>query len=69
MSYARDDDEHDLGRLSNLRIRLSGELGAQSGETFPIFQDREDIAWGQQWRKRIDESHLPNPDFDAEIFS
>jgi hypothetical protein len=56
MSYARDDDEHDLGRLSNLRIRLSGELGAQSGETFPIFQDREDIAWGQQWRKRIDES-------------
>jgi cobaltochelatase CobT len=45
MSYARDDDAHEGGRLSELRSLLSGELGAQSGEDFPIFQDRQDIAW------------------------
>ncbi len=54
MSYDREDD--DSGRLSELRVRLSGEVAAQLGGPFPIFQDREDIAWGQQWKKRIDES-------------
>jgi parallel beta-helix repeat protein len=28
----------------------------QTGESFDIFQDRNDIAWGQQWKKRIEES-------------
>ncbi len=28
----------------------------QSGEEFPVFQDRKDIAWGQHWKMRIDES-------------
>lgn len=54
MSYDRQDD--DDRRLSELRTRLSGEVAAQLGEPFPIFQDREDIAWGEQWQKRIDES-------------
>jgi hypothetical protein len=26
----------------------------QIGRGFPIFQDREDITWGQQWKSRID---------------
>jgi hypothetical protein len=56
MSYARDDDAHERGRLSELRTRLTGEVAAQSGDPFPIFQDREDIAWGEQWRKRINGS-------------
>ncbi len=56
MSYARFNDEHDDGQLSAFRERLSTEVRAQTGEAFPIFQDREDIAWGQNWQRRIDEA-------------
>jgi len=27
-----------------------------TGETFKIFQDRNDLAWGQSWKERIDDS-------------
>ncbi len=56
MSYVRLDDEHEEGRLSKFRERLSAEVRMQTGEGFPIFQDREDIAWGQNWKERIEES-------------
>ena len=56
MSYVRFDDEHDDGQLSTFRERLSTEVRAQTGEDFPIFQDRNDIAWGQSWQQRIDEA-------------
>jgi F-box protein 11 len=54
MSYVRMDDAHENGRLSQFRERLSGEVRMQCGEAFEIFQDRNDIAWGQQWQQRID---------------
>jgi hypothetical protein len=56
LSYSRFDDEHDKGRISTIRERLSGEVRAQTGEQFEIFQDRQDIAWGQQWKRRIADS-------------
>ncbi|MFI5329694.1 MAG: right-handed parallel beta-helix repeat-containing protein [Desulfobaccales bacterium] len=56
MSYARFVDEHDQGQLTKFCERLSGEVQVQTGETFPIFQDRKDIHWGQQWQERIDNS-------------
>jgi parallel beta-helix repeat protein len=56
MSYVRFNDEHDDGQLSAFRERLSTEVRAQTGEEFPIFQDRSDIAWGQSWQQRIDET-------------
>ena len=28
----------------------------QTGEEFPIFQDRNDIKWGQNWKQRVEES-------------
>jgi len=57
MSYVRSDDANDNGRISELRKRLEGEIRVQSGDnTFHIFQDREDIAWGEQWAQRINES-------------
>jgi parallel beta-helix repeat protein len=56
MSYVRFDDEHEDGRLTEFRQRLSGEVRLQTGSDFSIFQDRKDIAWGQQWQQRIDES-------------
>jgi cobaltochelatase CobT len=52
-SYVRSVDDHDDGRLSAFRSRLEGEVAIQTGEAFPIFQDRNDISWGQQWKERI----------------
>ncbi|MGH7047434.1 MAG: right-handed parallel beta-helix repeat-containing protein, partial [Stellaceae bacterium] len=56
MSYVRLDDRHENGRLTQFRERLSGEVRLQTGEEFRIFQDTNDIAWGDQWRQRIEES-------------
>lgn len=53
MSYVRLDDEHDHGRLSKFRNRLSGEVRMHTGELFHIFQDRSDIEWGHNWHRRI----------------
>src|SRR2546430_17596746 len=56
LSYVRDDDQHDSGRLTEIAKRVAGEVRMQSGEKFEIFQDRNDILWGQQWKQRIDDS-------------
>jgi hypothetical protein len=56
MSYVRFDDQHDDGQLTQFRERLAAEVRVQTGEEFPIFQDRNDIAWGQNWQARIDEA-------------
>jgi len=55
MSYARSDDDR-FRRLTQFREDLSAEVQRQIGEEFPIFQDRKDILWGQNWKKRIGES-------------
>lgn len=52
-SYVRADDDHDDGYLSDLRRRLAAEVRMQTGEDFLIFQDREDILWGQRWQATI----------------
>lgn len=54
MSYSRFNDEHDHGRLTGFRKRLSGEVEVHTGERFDIFQDRNDIEWGHHWPSRID---------------
>jgi F-box protein 11 len=56
MSYARFDDVHEDGQLSQFRERLATEVRAQTGREFVIFQDRTDIAWGQNWAQRIEET-------------
>jgi hypothetical protein len=56
MSYVNLDDQHEQGQLTQFRERLSGEVRMQTGESFDIFQDRKDIAWGQQWQERINDS-------------
>ena len=56
MSYVRFDDEYENGRLTEFCNRLSGEVRIQTGEKFHIFQDRNDILWGQEWKHRLDES-------------
>jgi len=54
VSYVRSDDKY--GRISAFRENLSDEVCLHIGEKFPIFQDRTDISWGQNWRRRIEES-------------
>lgn len=56
MSYVRFDDQHDDGQLTQFRERLGAEVRAQTGAEFAIFQDRNDIARGQNWQRRIDEA-------------
>jgi len=56
LSYVRFDDKHDEGRITKFRERLSQEVRMQTGEEFAIFQDRNDIHWGQNWKERIEES-------------
>ena len=56
MSYVRFDDQHENGRLTQFCERLSGEVRMQTGDKFHIFQDRNDIGWGQGWKERIDNS-------------
>ncbi len=56
LSYVRADDEHEGGRLSQFRELLGREVRMQTGEEFPIFQDRNDIRWGQNWKQRLDDS-------------
>src|ERR1700758_5147347 len=54
IGYVRFDDQHDDGQLSQFCERLAAEVRAQTGGKFAIFQDRNDIAWGQNWQQRID---------------
>jgi formylglycine-generating enzyme required for sulfatase activity len=54
MSYTRFDDENDGAYLTDLRERLSREVRAYTGRPFHIFQDTEDIKWGQPFEERID---------------
>src|SRR5437867_2719160 len=56
MSYAHFDDTHDERFLTELRKYLSSEVRVQTGDEFRIFQDREDIKWGQLWQERIEDS-------------
>jgi cobaltochelatase CobT len=56
LSYVRDDDTHDFGAVTTFRERLEGEVKVQSGQRFEIFQDRNDIRWGQFWQERITQS-------------
>ena len=52
LSYAHSDNKY--GHLTSLRERLSYEVEIQTGAEFPIFQDRKDIQWGENWRQRIE---------------
>jgi tetratricopeptide (TPR) repeat protein len=56
MSYVHFDDEYENGRLTEFRERLSAEVEMQTGDEFPIFQDRKDIKWGQNWKERLEET-------------
>ncbi|WP_081903875.1 toll/interleukin-1 receptor domain-containing protein [Microbispora rosea] len=55
-SYAHRDNEADGGRLLRLVHRVREEFELLTGNDLTIFVDRTDIAWGDEWRKRINEA-------------
>uniref|UniRef100_UPI001EF5E68B TIR domain-containing protein n=1 Tax=Frankia sp. Cj3 TaxID=2880976 RepID=UPI001EF5E68B len=56
LSYAHADDTYASGQITAFRQQLEGELRAQVGHDLHIFQDRDDITWGQAWKERVDDS-------------
>jgi formylglycine-generating enzyme required for sulfatase activity len=56
LSYSTFDDEHLDGFISGLATLISREVHAQTGQEFPIFQDRKDIHWGESWERKIGEA-------------
>jgi len=54
MCYVRKDNAN--GYLSKLREKLEQQVSDLLGDDFNIFQDNNDINWGQNWKQRIEES-------------
>lgn len=53
-SYAHEDDKLDGGSILDLAHRVADEYNFLSGEPIEIFVDRSSMAWGDNWRERID---------------
>jgi parallel beta-helix repeat protein len=54
MTYTHADAR--FGDLVTFHERLSSEVHVHLGFEFPIFIDRKNIEWGQNWKQRIEES-------------
>ena len=54
LSYARADDEHERGLVSAVRDALVSEFRFQTGQLLEVFKDVDDIALGENWRRRLD---------------
>lgn len=55
-SYTHEDNELDGGGILQLSRLIMEEYNLLSGEPLKLFVDRNDIAWGEEWRMRIDSS-------------
>lgn len=55
-SYARKDDERSHGGISAIRKAIEDTYALTTGEELDIFQDTEDIAWGDNWREEIQQN-------------
>ena len=55
-SYARMDDEAELGRISQLAKDVVSQYEMLTGETIKLFIDRDAIKWGAKSRQVIDDS-------------
>lgn len=53
-SYAHADDELDRGRVLLLSRHLRDEYQLLTGHDLDVFVDRDGIAWGDEWRTRVD---------------
>jgi hypothetical protein len=55
-SYVHADDDADGGRATRLARDVAAQYEMLTGEKIDLFLDRDDVSWGEEWRKRIDES-------------
>jgi hypothetical protein len=53
-SYVHKDDEAEGGRIQQLGRDIADQFELLTGEKLNLFLDREDIAWGENWRAKID---------------
>ena len=53
-SYSHDDDERDGHALLRLAARIQDEFALVTGESLILFVDRDQISWGEEWRRRIE---------------
>jgi F-box protein 11 len=53
-SYRQLDNKNDRLYLSKFRQNLEQEIGTLTGRRISIWQDIDDIQWGQNWKKAID---------------
>lgn len=56
LSYVRDDDKDANCYISSLREELAKATRLRMGSNFKIFQDWQDIGWGEDWQYRIEQS-------------
>lgn len=55
-SYVHADDDADGGRVSRLARDVVAQYEMLTGEKIELFLDRDNISWGEEWRKEIDQS-------------
>jgi hypothetical protein len=53
-SYVRADDEAEGGRIRRLAGLIQTEYAMLTGDDIEIFVDRDDLVWGDEWKRRID---------------
>jgi hypothetical protein len=53
-SYAHKDDKQVKGRIVRLADEIRDAYSLLTGDDLKVFVDREELAWGHQWRSRID---------------
>ncbi len=53
LSYRRADNDVYRGVVDQLKSDLAGRFEAQTGRGLKIFVDRDDIGWGDDWRRKI----------------
>jgi hypothetical protein len=55
-SYAHADESAETGRITQLARNLQEEYSLITGQEIQLFLDRDDLTWGDNWRKHIDEA-------------
>jgi hypothetical protein len=53
LSYAHIDDEYHDGAITEFRKQLTRAVRVIAGQDFEIFQDRDGIEWGENWRETL----------------
>jgi hypothetical protein len=53
-SYVHSDDQAEGDRISRLARDVIAQFEVITGETIYLFLDKDDIAWGENWRDKID---------------